>query len=142
MANSDNVLRGGLTPKHVDVDELLRAVDFAPHAPTVLTPHQLGCEHIYPDVADEFRLSAVHVRSTERFRNRNGRKGPEILLCMEGTAHCLWPGSSKGLAIRKGESVFIPAAVHDYELRGEAKLYKAGVGNAMQKDIDTSFVDD
>ncbi|KJS30404.1 MAG: hypothetical protein VR64_17120 [Desulfatitalea sp. BRH_c12] len=133
MANSDNVLRGGLTPKHVDVDELLRAVDFASHAPTVLTPHPLGCEHIYPDVADEFRLSALHVRSTQGFRDRNGRKGPEILLCMEGTAQCLWPGSSKGLAIRKGESVFIPAAVHNYELIGEARFYKAGVGNAMQR---------
>jgi mannose-6-phosphate isomerase len=36
MANSDNVLRGGLTPKHVDVAELLRVLDFTPHTPPVL----------------------------------------------------------------------------------------------------------
>jgi mannose-6-phosphate isomerase len=45
MANSDNVLRGGLTPKHVDVPELLRVLDFDAEPPPVLTgwPRGRGC---------------------------------------------------------------------------------------------------
>ena len=39
MANSDNVIRGGLTPKHIDVGELVRVVDFTPDDPIVTEPH-------------------------------------------------------------------------------------------------------
>lgn len=57
MSNSDNVLRGGLTHKHVDVDELARVVDFHPGVPESLTPMETapGVGH-YPIPAPEFSL--------------------------------------------------------------------------------------
>ena len=42
MANSDNVLRGGLTPKHIDIDELLTVLDFTPTCPTPIPCHRGG----------------------------------------------------------------------------------------------------
>src|SRR4029078_1389934 len=61
MANSDNVLRGGLTPKHVDVDELLRVLTFSDGPVTVLTPttSQDGMETVYETVAPEFSVSVL-----------------------------------------------------------------------------------
>ena len=57
MANSDNVMRGGLTPKHIDVTELLRVVDFSPGFGGLLEPRQeaAGVWH-YPVPAPEFDL--------------------------------------------------------------------------------------
>ena len=65
MANSDNVLRGGLTPKHIDVPELLRVLDFAPVHPADLSPKVsvLGAERIY-DSGAGFRLSQVELDGT------------------------------------------------------------------------------
>ena len=58
MANSDNVLRCGLTPKHVDVPELLRVVRFEPTDPGVLRPEASATEEeLYETPIDEFRLS-------------------------------------------------------------------------------------
>lgn len=58
MANSDNVLRGGLTPKHVDVPELLRVLDFRPIDAPVLVPK--GPAPAWFDTpAPEFRLGAI-----------------------------------------------------------------------------------
>lgn len=56
MANSDNVLRCGLTPKHVDVPELLKVTIFEPGDPAVLRPEGNG-EEVYETPIDEFRLS-------------------------------------------------------------------------------------
>jgi mannose-6-phosphate isomerase len=54
MAASDNVLRGGLTPKHIDVGELLDVLDFTPIAPPRLAPEQVGpsLQAFRPDVPD------------------------------------------------------------------------------------------
>src|SRR5262249_58058860 len=62
MANSDNVLRGGLTSKHIDVPELLRVLDFAAGPPPLLTPRpgpDGGLE--YPVPVREFRLTRFDV---------------------------------------------------------------------------------
>lgn len=56
LANSDNVLRAGLTPKHVDVPELLKIVRFASGDPAVLRPEG-DVEEVYETPIDEFRLS-------------------------------------------------------------------------------------
>ena len=60
MANSDNVLRGGLTPKHVDVPELMKVLDFTPGDVQVLAGDPgLPGEWVYPTPAAEFRLSRL-----------------------------------------------------------------------------------
>jgi mannose-6-phosphate isomerase len=61
MANSDNVLRGGLTPKHVDVPELLRVLDFTPTDDSVILPLQTrgGAELVYDTPAPSSRVAAA-----------------------------------------------------------------------------------
>ncbi|MEU5837500.1 mannose-6-phosphate isomerase, class I [Streptomyces diacarni] len=87
MANSDNVLRCGLTPKHVDVDELLRIVRFEPTDPGVLRPEadENTGEEVYETPAGEFRLSRfVLVPGT--VPHALHAPAAQILLCTEGTA--------------------------------------------------------
>lgn len=60
MANSDNVLRGGLTPKHIDVKELLDHIDFQPTIPNVITGTSDDThEEVYKTIAEDFQLSRI-----------------------------------------------------------------------------------
>ena len=92
MANSDNVLRGGLTPKHVDVPELLRVLDFTPAAEESLHPavDRDGFELDYRTPADEFAVSVLTLRRRRTSATRSTcpavHDGPQILLCAQGAA--------------------------------------------------------
>ncbi|MDO0927420.1 mannose-6-phosphate isomerase, class I [Streptomyces sp. TG1A-8] len=120
MANSDNVLRCGLTPKHVDVPELLRVVRFEPGDPGVLRPVAApDGEEVYETPIDEFRLSR-HVLP-EGGAVRDLTLGtPQILLCTAGTVragdHELGPG----------RSVFVPAGERA-EVSGRGTVFRATV---------------
>lgn len=112
MANSDNVLRGGLTPKHVDVPELLRVLDFAPTTEEVLRPatYPAGIERVYDTPADEFVVSMLWLDADCLGReidvpHRND--GPQILLCTGGavTVH----GRFGLSALRRGMAVWVAA---------------------------------
>jgi mannose-6-phosphate isomerase len=84
MANSDNVLRCGLTPKHVDVPELLRIVRFESGAPGVLAPEaDPAGEELYATPIDEFRLSR-HVLAEGAEPRRLPAGAPQIVLCTSG----------------------------------------------------------
>ena len=86
MANSDNVLRGGLTPKHVDVAELLKIVKFETSKIDTIKPVVCGnCEQIYPTPAEEFQLSVLSVEKGSCFVSPRIR-GVEILICLKGEA--------------------------------------------------------
>ena len=80
MANSDNVLRGGLTPKHVDVAQLLTVLNFTDGPPRVLHPGG-GPEAVYETPAPEFRLSRVEVRKEPIALPS---LGAQVLLVVEG----------------------------------------------------------
>jgi mannose-6-phosphate isomerase len=58
MANSDNVLRGGLTSKHIDVVQLLKNTTCEPIVPNILRGEQHGVENIYVTPAPDFQLSS------------------------------------------------------------------------------------
>ena len=134
MANSDNVLRGGLTPKHVDPAELLRVLTFADGPMPILSAngeassrgHEM--EQTYDTPAPEFRLSRVEMRDGARFRAER-REGPEILLCVAGR---LAARSANGDAhdLVQGGSVFVPASDGAYEIGGDGTLFRAAVGDA------------
>ncbi|MEU9003112.1 mannose-6-phosphate isomerase, class I [Streptomyces sp. NPDC048551] len=82
MANSDNVLRCGLTPKHVDVDALAAVVDFRPAPPTLVPATASdGIERHYRAPAAEFALSRLDVAKPVTLDD----DGPQILLCTEGS---------------------------------------------------------
>ncbi|MEU8571134.1 mannose-6-phosphate isomerase, class I [Streptomyces pathocidini] len=133
MANSDNVLRCGLTPKHVDVPELLRIVRFEPTAPDVLRPEAVDGEETYETPIDEFRLSRYALAGGAAPR-RIPSGTPQILLCTAGTALLrARPGSGEGgsregseLPLTQGESAFV-AADEEVELTGEGTVFRATV---------------
>lgn len=110
MANSDNVLRGGLTPKHVDVAELLSVLEFVDGPPRVLKPNARG---EYETPAPDFRLSRISLRGEHTLESGL----PQILLCVEGAAN----------ELPKGASVFVPANER-VTLQGEATIFRATPG--------------
>ncbi|NCW12144.1 MAG: mannose-6-phosphate isomerase, class I [Chitinophagia bacterium] len=68
MANSDNVLRGGLTPKHIDIKELLKHVHFVPTYPNVLKGDAKNdIETLYPCPVPDFGLTKIVLKSGESY---------------------------------------------------------------------------
>ncbi|MGD8366954.1 MAG: mannose-6-phosphate isomerase, class I [Desulfobacterales bacterium] len=125
MANSDNVLRGGLTPKHIDVPELLRVVNFEQRRIDVLEPEPVGpSERRYACRAEEFVLSVIDV--TEKIPHQSRKKrSVEILLCTSGRLRVTDAGQQ--LEVEKGTSFLVPAAAPAYRIEGAGTLYKAAV---------------
>ncbi len=127
MANSDNVLRGGLTPKHVDVTELLNVVDFAETHVERLTPVMLNRgEFSYPCPASEFRLSIIRSASGRDFVAPSLRS-VEMLLCTSGNGRIVEKGRQRDLSVNKGDSFMVPASLAGYTIQGDLVLYKAAV---------------
>lgn len=127
MANSDNVLRGGLTPKHVDVPELLKILNFEERELNILSPRKISDhEIIYDSQADEFVLSVICPLEGKVYTSAKER-GVEILLCTEGECTLTNLGNDEKTVIQKGVSVIVPAAVDQYRIIGKATLYKAAV---------------
>ncbi|MFE0737879.1 mannose-6-phosphate isomerase, class I [Streptomyces sp. NPDC058855] len=120
MANSDNVLRCGLTPKHIDVPELLRIVRFEPAEPGVLRPEASATgEEVYETPIDEFRLSRF-VRAEGATPTDITAPTPQILLAVAGR-----PKAGE-LTLAPGESVFVPAG-ETTELSGAGTVFRATV---------------
>jgi len=112
MANSNNVLRGGLTPKHVDVDELLRNVDFTGERPVPLAPERLSpTESVYRTPVQEFELRSIEV-DANREHDAGPEHGPEILLVAEAAAGTVEIASGEQrLRLDRGGVVFAPAGI-------------------------------
>ncbi|MFF4311175.1 mannose-6-phosphate isomerase, class I [Streptomyces sp. 900105755] len=120
MANSDNVLRCGLTPKHVDVPELLRIVRFEAGDAGVLRPEAApDGEEVYETPIDEFRLSR-YVLPEGTAAHDLTLPTPQILLC---TAGALRVGEHD---LAPGRSVFVPAA-EKAEVSGAGTVFRATV---------------
>ncbi|MFB7112627.1 mannose-6-phosphate isomerase, class I [Streptomyces sp. NPDC056190] len=121
MANSDNVLRCGLTPKHVDVPELLRIVRFEARDPGILCPEAgPDGEEVYDTPVDEFRLSRyVLPEGTDAVRDLT-LDTPQILLCTAGSVRA---GEQE---LAPGQSVFVPAG-EKTEVSGTGTLFRATV---------------
>jgi mannose-6-phosphate isomerase len=121
MANSDNVLRGGLTPKHIDVPELLKHVVFEGIEPNILTGDvSVTGEIVYPLPLEDFGISAIKLENGREYVSKS--KSAEIFLVMQGEAHC------DHLVCKRGDA-FVVLADEEYTIRGieDAVLYKAFV---------------
>ncbi|MER5548820.1 mannose-6-phosphate isomerase, class I [Streptomyces sp. NPDC001118] len=120
MANSDNVLRCGLTPKHVDVPELLRIVRFEAGDPGVLRPEASpDGEEVYETPIDEFRLSR-YVLPEGGTAHDVTLATPQILLCTAGAVRA---GDQE---LNAGQSVFLPAG-EKAEISGTGTVFRATV---------------
>ncbi len=139
LANSDNVVRAGLTPKHIDVPELLKLTDPAVAVP-LLEPRPLGGGVFgYDSLAPEFRLYRAELGGAEV--ELPGSGGPRIVLCTEGTAvlrasgggvdgAAVGGGAVDGgdLTVGRGESCFLSAADGVVAATGPAAVFIAASG--------------
>jgi len=132
QASSDNVLRAGLTGKHVDVEELLRVARVEARDPVIgdrdgyasATTGHLGAE--CDTWGDELRPVAAHVQQA-RISRRGGRV--EILVCVEGRVEVGHHG--EGVVLGPGAGCLIPADLGPHELTGHGRL----LGAASPKNI-------
>ncbi len=125
MGNSDNVLRGGLTPKHVDGEELARVLDFGPYTGGVICLEADGpFSGSYPSPARDFELRKV---------NLGGGWGlgyddwcdPLICFCSEGSA--ILESGRQSLELLKGEAAFVSADAEDLHFAGDCELWLASL---------------
>lgn len=122
MASSDNVLRGGLTPKHIDVPELLRVLDFRDGPVDLVAPE--GDVAVYQTPAPDFELTRVRLRGAEQ---QLARHGPDILLVVDGEVAV--DSGAERHHLRRGTSVFVDAAEGStLTLSGEGVAFRATVG--------------
>lgn len=131
MASSDNVLRGGLSPKHIDVDELLEVLDFAP-LPVPYLPPQLQADGVAvyrPNVPD-FELAHIRVPADAAATDAGPAgvpmrqvtlTGPGIAICTAG--RFLVAGATSSRSLARGEAVYITP--------DEATLTFAGAGEVF-----------
>jgi mannose-6-phosphate isomerase len=136
MANSDNVIRAGLTPKHIDIPELVRVLDPEVAVP-ILTARQTadGIEEFDTPVP-EFRLRRLTPSAPHPLRVP-GDTLPRILLCVEGSATITSVGTPPGtatltsiLTLTRGQSCYLSAADAHVTLTGTATLFLASPGTS------------
>ena len=132
LANSDNVIRAGLTPKHIDVPELLKLTDPAVAVP-VLEPRPLGGGlFVYDSPAPEFRLYRAELGDGEITLPGSG--GARIAFCTDGAATLRAGGGAAAaaaaadLTVGQGESCFVAAADGAVSMSGPATVFIAGSG--------------
>jgi mannose-6-phosphate isomerase len=122
QASSDNVLRGGLTPKHVDADELLKVLDFTDRP--VERIHPKGALAVYETPAPEFELTRLELDGGEHVLPR---RGPDILLVVEGSAVVRCGKDTQALG--RGASVFVDhAGGQAITVSGRGVVFRATVG--------------
>ena len=128
MANSDNVLRGGLTQKYIDVPELMKILVFEASNPGILNPDHRDENGImrYPTPAQEFSLGLVDLKSGQDIRIESG-EGPLIILTLEG--EILLKDGSEELRLPKGSSAIIPWKAHNVGISGIGRAAIAGIGS-------------
>jgi len=148
MTNSDNVARGGLTSKAMDIPEFLRIMDWGKIASPememasetgaetdsrqssgfkIIRPEKISdCERIYPTDSKEFLLSCIDC-SESQTQIATSSKSVEILFCVEGMAVIIETDSRRVMRLSKGESAIVPGCVERYSITGPAKIYKASV---------------
>jgi mannose-6-phosphate isomerase len=129
MASSDNVLRGGLTPKHIDVAELLSVTQCHPLPVPLLTPviAAPGVDVFAPNVND---FALVHVRLDATLNGGQARAlldGPAIVICTEG--EIALGGKVSSLVLRRGEFCFVTPEEGTVTFSGEGEGFLAQKGS-------------
>ena len=126
MASSDNVLRGGLTPKHVDVLELQNVLTFRSDVPRVVDGTPLSAlEREYRGWADEFVLTRARLDAGQAVRRRSA--SAEVLLVLDGQAGI--GAGTETLPLGRGQLALVPAGL-DYSVAGgadTATVFRAAV---------------
>lgn len=127
MANSDNVIRGGLTPKHIDVPELLRLITCKGVSPEIIEgrPGDNPYEAFYLSPCRDFCLSRIQLSQGSLYENT--AYSIEILLALSGET--LLEGPDEHLLVKRGESIIV-FAVESYQMKAlseNAVLFRASI---------------
>ncbi|EKY3119976.1 mannose-6-phosphate isomerase [Cronobacter turicensis] len=119
MANSDNVLRAGLTPKYIDIPELVANVQFIakPAAQLLTQPEKDGAALEFPIPVKDFAFSLHDLQSQPQ---RLAQESAAILFCVEGEA-VLSKGDER-LTLKPGESAFVAANESPVSVSGVGRL--------------------
>lgn len=123
MANSDNVFRGGLTPKYIAVEELLDNLVFDPMPPRLIEGNAINeVETIYPTPAPDFALSRLELPAG-RDHSLTVGAGPEVLLVLQGEV-----ATETGEVFRSGEAMYLlPETACHLHAAAHSVLFKAAV---------------
>lgn len=123
MANSDNVFRGGLTSKHVDVQELLSSLVFDPIDPQVITGRSISAtETIFETPAPDFELRKIEV-TKEHAHHCEQASAPHTLIVLSGNIMV-----NDTFTFQRGDIFFAPFG-SNYEIKTNesATIYMATV---------------
>lgn len=127
MAASDNVLRGGLTPKYIDTVELLHILRFEPGVPPApIETNPAPGMTAYDCGEDAFRLAVIDASSDA---HRFTPEGPSLLLATGGPVRVTDDGGSVELSA--GRAAFVPAGSGELEVIGPGRLWWATVGSEL-----------
>lgn len=124
MANSDNVLRGGLTKKHIDIDALLQVVRFEPSEVNILLPEGSDGVYCYPTTVSEFEvwlISPTGPGGVDLPRSDAGR------ICLATTGAFTLHGDDGPLELAQGQSVFVGAGEHIH-VSGHGQMFVSTSG--------------
>lgn len=127
MANSDNVIRGGLTSKHVDVGELIKVVDFEPSVPKAIHPSSVraGVQK-YKTPCREFDVWRIAPRAGLDPIRLPGRRSARILLVVDGEVEVAV--GSEQLGLSRGQAAFLPATDPVATISGDAVTFLTASG--------------
>lgn len=118
MTASDNVLRGGLTPKHIDVDELLSVLDFAPvDVPYLRAQHPEPGVELFSPASGDFGLARLTGSGSYSLA------GAAIAVCVSGTFEL--SGARSAASLGRGESAYITADERAVTVAGHGELFIA-----------------
>lgn len=122
MSNSDNVLRAGLTTKHIDVHELIKLTRFETTIPDVQSGNAgLPCEINYPVPVSDFALTRIEIKS--QFTYEHTSTSPEILIVTAGGIIV-----NQQLVLKRGEAMYVlPNTGYQITGSGESTLFRAWV---------------
>ncbi|NCI46003.1 mannose-6-phosphate isomerase, class I [Sediminibacterium soli] len=120
MANSDNVLRGGLTPKHIDVPELLKQTSFQSIVPQIMKGEErLPGETLYPCPVADFGMARIRLTGGGQYSGQAASF--EIIIVTEGGVLV-----NNSLVLKRGEAVAVlPGGEYTIDASGHALLFKA-----------------
>lgn len=125
MANSDNVLRAGLTAKHIDVPELLATVDYTAAPPVRIAPERVSrTTRTYYAPVDEFELSVSQLKDWTRPEVLTGH-GPRIVLAVTGAARATTDRGT--MTLNRGQAAFVRADEGPISLQGVGMVVTADV---------------
>lgn len=133
MASSDNVMRGGLTEKHVDVEELAKILHFEPYRPTLLrgelTSPEPGADlRVYRTPAREFELSVLTLENEASLT----LEGPRLIYVLRGSISFESRESDQKIELNQGQAAYLPAEAW-VSVTGPGQLACAGLPDASAK---------